>query len=205
MIDLFDIKYPGKFEKTILDGGEIWLMNNFLSPDKSNNFFKIFQNNINWKQESVNMYGNTYDVPRKTAWYGDKDANYSYSGINCSPNIWSAELLELKNSIELLSSDEFNSVLLNMYRDGNDKVGWHSDNEKELGENPSIASVSLGTTRRFDLKHKTKSDKLSIELRHGSLLIMKGALQHNWLHQIPSQKRIKTQRINLTYRNIKTT
>lgn len=193
-----------EFKKIKLKDGEVWYMENFIPLDKANSYFKNFVETINWRQEEIKMYGKTYPVPRKTAWYGYEGFNYKYSGILCNPEPWTKELLGIKRVIEsFLPESDFNSVLLNLYRDGSDKVSWHADDEKGLGINPLIASVSLGATRRFDLKHKTDPDeKLQLELAPGSLVIMKGALQHNWLHQIPVQKRITASRINLTYRTI---
>ena len=193
-----------EFKKIKLKDGEVWYMENFIPLDKANSYFKNFVETINWRQEEIKMYGKTYPVPRKTAWYGYEGFNYKYSGILCNPEPWTKELLGIKSVIEsFLPESDFNSVLLNLYRDGSDKVSWHADDEKGLGINPLIASVSLGATRRFDLKHKTDPDeKLQLELAPGSLVIMKGALQHNWLHQIPVQKRITASRINLTYRTI---
>jgi alkylated DNA repair dioxygenase AlkB len=206
-MDLFDkqnISNKREFQKHILKDGEVWIMPNFMSLEKANEYYKILLETINWKQEQIKMYGKTYDVPRKTAWYGYKGFNYSYSGIQCNPDPWTKELLEIKKVIEyFVPNHDFNSVLLNLYRDGNDKVSWHADDEKGLGKNPTIASVSIGATRRFDLKHKVDaSQKLQIELNPGSLVIMTSSLQHHWLHQIPVQKRIKEPRINLTFRTI---
>jgi len=195
-----------KFEIFPLKDGEIWLMNNFLKQKEADDYFNILSATIHWKQEEIKYYGKTYPVPRKTAWYGYDGLNYSYSGINCNPEPWTKELLELKIKIEeLLPEQDFNSVLLNMYRDGNDKVSWHSDDEKELGTDPIIASLSLGATRRFDIKHKLEPELThKFELTNGSLIIMKGAMQHHWLHQVPIQKKISEPRINLTFRKIKT-
>jgi alkylated DNA repair dioxygenase AlkB len=194
-----------EFEKIMLKDGEVWYMENFIPIEKANNYFKDFAENINWRQEEIKLYGKTYPVPRKTAWYGYEGFNYKYSGIFCNPEPWTKELLGIKRVIEsFLPNSNFNSVLLNYYRNGNDKVSWHADDEKGLGLNPLIASVSLGEKRRFDLKHKTDSTKkLKLELASGSLVVMKGALQHNWLHQIPVQKKISNSRINLTFRTIK--
>lgn len=204
-MDLFNQK-PKKreFQKMKLKDGEVWYMENFMPLDKANTYFKNFVEQINWKQEEIKMYGKTYPVPRKTAWYGYEGFNYKYSGIFCNPEPWTKDLLGIKRVIEsFLPETDFNSVLLNLYRNGSDKVSWHADDEKGLGTNPLIASVSLGATRRFDLKHKTDSDeKLQLELAPGSLVIMKGAIQHNWLHQIPVQKKILDPRINLTFRTI---
>ena len=194
-----------EFEVIRLRNGEIWFMPNFMSIKKSKEYFDILMTSINWQQEEIKMYGKTYPVPRKTAWYGYEGFNYTYSGIACNPEAWTKELLEIKKVIEhFLPKEDFNSVLLNLYRNGEDKVSWHADDEKELGENPTIASVSLGAERRFDLKHKEFPDeKKKITLNSGSLIVMTGALQHHWLHQIPKQKKIKEPRINLTFRTIK--
>lgn len=205
MMDLFNQEPKERvFQKIPLLDGEVWYMENFIPLDKANSYFKKFVETINWRQEEIKMYGKTYPVPRKTAWYGYEGFNYKYSGILCNPEPWTKELLGIKRVIEtFLPESDFNSVLLNLYRDGSDKVSWHADDEKGLGINPLIASVSLGATRRFDLKHKSDpNQKLQLELVPGSLVIMKGALQHNWLHQIPVQKRITDSRINLTFRTI---
>jgi alkylated DNA repair dioxygenase AlkB len=207
-MDLFAKEHDNKerkFEKIQLRNGEVLVMRNFIKYESSLNYLDVLARNINWRQEEIKLYGKVYPVPRKTAWYGYPGLNYSYSGIKCNPEPWTAELMEIKKDIESLHpGEDFNSVLLNMYRDGNDKVSWHSDDEKELGKNPTIASVSLGASRRFDLKHKDDpNERLEIELTSGSLIIMKGELQHFWLHQIPQQKKIANPRINLTYRTIK--
>lgn len=204
-MDLFN-KTPKKreFQKIKVKDGEVWYMENFIPLDRADAYFKKFIEQINWRQEEIKMYGKTYPIPRKTAWYGYEGFNYKYSGILCNPEPWTKELLGIKKVIEsFLPESDFNSVLLNLYRDGSDKVSWHADDEKGLGMKPLIASVSLGATRRFDLKHKTDTEeKLQLELVQGSLVIMKGALQHNWLHQIPVQKKILDSRINLTFRTI---
>ncbi|MSP57503.1 MAG: alpha-ketoglutarate-dependent dioxygenase AlkB [Flavobacteriales bacterium] len=159
---------------------------------------------IPWKQESIKMFGKTHPTPRLTSWHGNEGCKYTYSGLICNPEPWSPTLLSIKQRIvEAMENANFNSVLLNLYRNGQDKMGWHSDDEKELGPNPIIASVSFGATRRFDFKHKTIPEhKFSIDLPSGSLLIMQGDLQDHWLHQLPAQKRIIEPRINLTFRNI---
>jgi alkylated DNA repair dioxygenase AlkB len=162
------------------------------------------QKEIPWKQEHIKLFGKTHPTPRLTAWHGDEHCVYKYSGVVNQPFPWTPSLLTIKSRIENLSNGTtFNCVLLNFYRDGSDKMGWHSDDEKELGPNPSIASVSFGATRRFDFKHKTEANtKFSIHLESGSLLLMQGDMQHHWLHQIPTQKRIQEPRINLTFRYI---
>ena len=200
--DLMD--EPMFFEKHLIEDGEYWFMRNFLSNDQSIEQESLLMNTIEWKQEEVYVFGKKHKEPRKTAWYGDEECVYSYAGKTNHPLPWNEALFQLKTNIEaLIPGANFNSVLLNQYRDGNDKMGWHSDNEKELGKNPIIASLSIGATRFFDLKHKRiKSIKKHLELPAGSLLIMCGSTQENWLHQIPKQKKVNEPRINLTFRRI---
>jgi len=138
-----------------------------------------------------------------TAWYGDNDKPYSFSGITLNAKSWTTELLEIKNKIETRFNVKFNSVLLNLYRNGQDSISWHSDAEKELGINPVIASLNFGATRKFQLRHIQTKQKIEIELTHGSLLIMQGELQHFWQHQVPKTNLPVGERINLTYRLIK--
>ncbi len=186
----------------IVDNGEYIYSPNFFSKTESDLFLESLKENIEWKQESMNMYGKQLNFPRLTAWYGDNDKPYSFSGIKLSPQPWNEELLEIKNRIEPKASVTFNSVLLNRYRNGNDSISWHTDAEKELGKNPIIASVNFGATRKFQLRHIQTKEKLEIELTHGSLLIMQGELQHFWQHQVPKTTQNVTERINLTFRVI---
>jgi alkylated DNA repair dioxygenase AlkB len=161
--------------------------------------------NIKWKQELISIYGKVSLLPRLTAWYGDADRSYSYSGIKSQANSWNEGLLYIKRAIEQVSGTTFNSVLLNWYRNGDDHLGWHADNEKELGSNPTIGSVNLGETRDFVLRRNgDPSKKITIPLEHGSLLVMCGAMQHYWEHSVPKRRKIKTSRINLTFRQIQT-
>ncbi len=154
-------------------------------------------------QEDIKMYGKIMKTPRLTAWYGDQNKEYIFSGTKHHPISWTDELLMIKEKIEPISGVQFNSVLLNYYRDANDSVAWHSDDEYELGINPIIASVSFGQARRFDIRHKQdRNRKYSIYLENGSLLIMKGDLQHNWMHQIPKLNKPLKARVNLTFRVI---
>jgi alkylated DNA repair dioxygenase AlkB len=204
--DLFSdlIDGPKYFEKHMLEDGEYWFMRDFLSVDQAIQQESLLLNTIEWKQEEVYVFGKKHKEPRKTAWYGDENCVYSYAGKTNHPLPWTEALYQLKTDIEaLIPGTNFNSVLLNQYRDGNEKMGWHSDNEKELGKNPIIASLSLGAMRFFDLKHKRiNSLKKRLELPAGSLLIMCGSTQENWLHQVPQQKTVKVPRINLTFRKI---
>ena len=162
------------------------------------------QKDILWQQDDIKVYGKIYPQPRLTALYGDEGLSYSYSNIKMVPHPWNILLQKIKTAVELAAKTNFSTVLLNNYRDGKDSNGWHADNEKELGINPIIASVSFGAERVFQLKHNTdKSQKAAITLQHGSLLLMKGTTQHFWKHQIPKTAKPIGTRINLTFRLIK--
>ncbi len=187
----------------VIDNGQYQFFPDFFSKSESDLFLQKLRTDIEWKQESMNMYGKQVNFPRLTAWYGDNDKPYSFSGITLQPKIWSEELIEIKNKIEPLAQVKFNSVLLNLYRSGNDSISWHTDAEKELGINPVIASVNFGVTRKFQLRHNQTKEKIEIELTHGSLLIMQGELQHFWQHQVPKTAKMVGERINLTFRVIK--
>lgn len=194
---------PKDGELVIIKNGEYIYFPNFLVKDTANDFLEAFKNTIEWKQESMNMYGKQVLFPRLTAWYGDNDKPYSFSGIKLNPHPWTKELLKIKELIVPICEVEFNSVLLNLYRDGNDSISWHTDAEKELGENPLIASVNFGAERKFQIRHNETHEMHEFVLKNGSLLIMKGELQHFWKHQVPKQKGTIKERINLTFRVIK--
>jgi alkylated DNA repair dioxygenase AlkB len=153
-----------------------------------------------WRREVATVMGRRLPIPRLTAWYGE--AGYVYSGIRMTPAPWSPPLLEVKAVAERCAGEAFNSVLLNLYRDGRDSVSWHADNEPGLGQNPVIASVSLGAPRRFQMKHRGSNDRIALDLPHGSCLVMAGATQHHWLHQVPKTARPVGPRINLTFRTM---
>jgi alkylated DNA repair dioxygenase AlkB len=156
---------------------------------------------IDWRQETATIMGRRVPIPRLTAWYGE--AGYVYSGIAMQPAAWTPPLLELKRCAEAHAGQPFNSVLLNLYRDGRDSVSWHADNEPGLGRNPVIASLSLGATRRFQLKHRQSGVQVALDLTHGSCLVMAGATQHHWLHQLPKTAQPVGPRINLTFRSMR--
>ncbi len=166
-------------------------------------FLSISFKNIKWKHDSINLYGKIIPLPRYTSWYGDKGKSYSYSGINSNPNEWNKGLIYIKNKIEGIVGVIFNSVLLNWYRDGEDYLNWHADNENELGINPVIGSVNFGETRDFIIRKNDKSQKIKIPLKHGTLLLMSGEMQHFWQHSVPKRKKVKDVRFNLTFRIIK--
>ncbi|SEW45239.1 Alkylated DNA repair dioxygenase AlkB [Chitinophaga sp. YR573] len=183
--------------------GEVYFYPELFTAPESDYFFDILSKEIAWKQEPVFIMGRNILQPRLTAWYGDPDKPYSYSGITMQPHPWTPALMEIKSRIEAVAGVRFTSALLNFYRDGQDSMGWHRDNEKELGINPVIGSVSFGSPRTFALKHytdKTLTEK--IPLTHGSFLLMKGSTQHHWLHSIPKQLKVTAGRINLTFRII---
>ena len=176
---------------------------NFFTREESAGLMQKLKANIQWKQETIQMYGKLLNAPRLTAWYGDNSKTYAFSGKKYDPYPWTPGLLFIKQRVDEAAGITFNSVLLNNYRNGNDSVAWHADDEPELGLNPVIASVSFGQARRFDVRHKQNHKlKYSVELENGSLLIMKGELQHRWEHQVPKSTRANRERINLTFRVI---
>jgi alkylated DNA repair dioxygenase AlkB len=201
-LNLFDEPEEYGIVKEIQNGAYIFIPN-FYDRVKADNYLKVFLESIAWKQESMNMYGKQVMFPRLTSWYGDNDKPYSFSGITLNPHPWTEELLQIKKDIEPICDVQFNSVLLNRYRDGNDSISWHTDAEKELGKNPIIASVNFGAERAFQLKHMHTNEKMEFKLKHGSLLVMMGELQHFWQHQVPKVKTVLKERINLTFRVIK--
>lgn len=190
------------FELTV-DDGALRYLPNFLDDKKANELFERLLTSIPWQEEKVTVYGKTYDQPRLTSLHSIHNTPYRYSNLTLHPHPFTSELTQLLSEIKGVESAEFNAVLLNLYRHGKDSNGWHADDEKELGNNPVIASISLGEERYFHLKHKTKKEqRLKLKLSHGSLLIMGGAMQHHWLHQIPKTTRPLKPRINLTFRKI---
>ncbi len=175
----------------------------FLNYQEADGLFNALLEDTPWQQDDITVFGKTYKQPRLTALYASNAKGYSYSNITMKPHNFSKKLLSIKSRIEDKVHEEFTTCLLNLYRDGADSNGWHADDEKELGVNPIIASVSLGVERVFHFKHKDhKALKERLILKHGSLLLMKGPTQHNWLHQIPKTKKPIGKRINLTFRMI---
>ena len=172
--------------------------------EKADEIFHKLLNEIPWQLDNITVFGKTHPQPRLTALFGNEGKPYGYSNIIMQPHHWSPLVMYIKDQVEKICEENFTTVLLNNYRDGKDSNGWHADNEKELGRNPIIASVSFGAERVFQIKHNTiTSLKQSIILEHGSLLIMKGTTQHFWKHQIPKTAKPIGQRINLTFRIIK--
>ena len=177
---------------------------NFFEIDSANALFDTLKNEIPWQQDNITVFGKTHPQPRLTALFGNEGKPYHYSNIVMQPDAWNTLLLFIKNQIEEIVAENFTTVLLNYYRDGKDSNGWHADNEKELGRNPIIASVSFGAERFFYLQHNSiAAQKLKINLEHGSLLLMEGTTQHFWKHQIAKTAKPTGPRINLTFRIIK--
>ena len=186
-----------------LKDAEIDYYPEFFNANEANNYYSKLLNHIDWKQDTITVYGKTFLQPRLTAFFANNNHTYKYSNILMQPSDFKDDLLVIKNRIETELKTKFTSCLANLYRNGNDSNGWHADNEKELGINPIIASVSFGAERAFKLKHKTdKTLKTKLILQHGSLLLMQGSTQTNWLHQIPKTQKIIGKRINLTFRII---
>ncbi len=182
--------------------GELYLVRQFYPIDESDYLFKIFKSGLDWQEESIFIFGRWVKVPRLMCWYGDPDAYYQYSGVTHKPRLWNKELQLVRVKIEQQFGSTYNSVLANLYRNGRDSMGCHADDEKELGSTPIIASLSLGDERLFKLHHKKNKEIVDIILGHGDLLIMAGTIQNHWLHSVPKTKKLKTPRINLTFRNI---
>jgi len=186
-----------------LADGEARLWPAAFGPGEASRLFDCLSAGTHWRQEEIVIFGQRRRVPRLVAWHGDHGASYRYSGTDHLPEPWTPVLERIRATVCELSGTEFNAVLLNLYRDGRDGMGWHADDEPELGRDPVIASVSLGAPRRFCLRHRRRRElKLDLELPHGSLLVMAGPLQHHWVHALPKTRRPVGGRINLTFRRV---
>ena len=170
------------------------------NEQEANEICKDLLDTIPWKQDEVVMFGKKVITKRKVAWYADAGITYTYAGVKKSGLEWTEPLLGVKQKVESITGASYNACLLNLYHEGEEGMGWHKDNEKEIVSESSIASVSLGAARKFAFKHATTSERLDIELANGSLLDMKGPIQQNWYHSLPKTMRIKQLRINLTFR-----
>lgn len=183
--------------------GEAYLLNEFLLQQEATHYFNLLKNQTPWERKKIIIFGKEVMQPRLVYWYSDPGISYKYSGITLKSNPWPNYLMDLKNKIETICETKFNSVLINYYRDHLDSMGWHRDNEKELGLNPIIASFSLGQMREFQLRdYQTKKNKIKLELKNNDLLIMKGTIQNDWEHSIPKRTTPQGERINLTFRKI---
>jgi len=197
MVELFDVFAPELPDATIK------YYPNFLNKKETDLYLEQLTKETPWRNDPITVFGKTYPQPRMTSLHGHTTDSYGYSGIVMQPNPMRKPLLDIEQKLQAFTKETFTTVLLNLYRDGQDSNGWHADNEKELGVNPVIASVSLGASRYFHLKHNSdKSQRLKLELTHGSLLLMEGATQHFWKHQIAKTAKKVGPRINLTFRKV---
>jgi alkylated DNA repair dioxygenase AlkB len=183
--------------------GEVIYYGVLFSKEQANSYLQALLHNIEWKNDEAMIFGKHIVTARKVAWYGDDAFSYTYSGTTKQALMWTTELLELKSVVEKISNATFNSCLLNLYHDGKEGMAYHSDDEKALGKNTTIASVTFGAVRKFLFKHKTTGESTSLILEHGSLLVMKGETQTNWLHRLPPTTKVNTPRVNLTFRTIR--
>jgi alkylated DNA repair dioxygenase AlkB len=181
---------------------EIDIYQDISLDQKKKLWFKSCLNDLNWEKGFIKIFGKTHQIPRLQSWYADNGIEYTYSGKKLKRHNWNETLIEIKGEIEKITSFKFNSVLANLYRDENDSMGLHSDNEKELGINPVIASLSLGESRDLYFKHKNIKKSLNIPQKNGQLIVMHGETQKYWKHEIKKTKKLKKPRINLTFRNI---
>lgn len=173
-----------------------------IDQDAANYYFNYLLKNIAWKNDEAVIHGEKIITKRKVAWYGDKPFEYTYSNTTKRALVWQKNLLILKEKVEHCTGETFNACLLNLYHNGSEGMAWHSDAEKALKKNGAIASLSFGAQRQFSFKHKRSKETVSLQLEHGSLLVMKGATQSHWLHRLPPTMRVMTPRINLTFRTI---
>lgn len=174
----------------------------FLAIEEADRMLDAVREEVPWQQDELTMFGKTHPLPRLTCWMGDPGAAYTYSGISMEPQPWTPTVADLRDHAEALSRSPLNSVLLNLYRTGSDRMGWHADDEPELGPCPTIVSISLGAPRDFLLRHRRTKQRHAVLLTHGSALVMAGQTQHHWVHSLPVRRRVDTPRINLTFRHI---
>jgi len=190
-------------EEVLPTDGSAVLIRNFLGEPKANEAFDALMREVPWESHELVLFGRKVTEPRLSAWVGDPGVSYRYSGVTRSPLPWTRSLTSIRDRCTEITKADYNSVLANLYRSGHDAMGWHADDEPELGVNPVIASVSLGEERRFDFRHRTTGDTASVVLPHDSLLVMSGATQTHWMHRIARTKKAHGARINLTYRFVR--
>jgi len=200
-MDLFDNEI-GKNRNLLPKEGEVNYYGQIIKNEQANYYYECLLNTIKWKNDEAILFGKRIITKRKVAWYGEKQFEYEYSNTTKKALLWTNELLDLKRLIEETTGEIFNSCLLNLYHNESEGMAWHSDAEKKLKKNGAIASLSFGAERNFAFKHKVTKEKISLVLSHGSLLVMKGKTQTNWLHRLPPTKYKKGIRINLTFRTI---
>lgn len=190
-------------EKNLLPrDGVVNYHSSLFSPSRATELLNRLFTDIQWAHDQVTLFGKTHRTKRKVAWYADGPITYRYSGNSKIALTWTDILLHIRAKVEEASHTSYNACLLNLYHSGEEGMSWHSDAEKELKENGSIASLSLGAKRKFSFKHRNSAEKVDLYLEHGSLLVMKGATQTHWLHQLPATKKVAEPRINLTFRQM---
>lgn len=195
----FRHKHQG--QRLPMSQAEVYLLPDFLPPPAADGLLLALTQKVTWHQRKINMFGRQIDQPRLSAWYADAGKSYTYSGLTWHPEPWLPELTNLRLKLEKVTGAAFNSVLLNLYRHGQDSMGWHADDEPELGANPIIASISLGAERFFSFRHRHQKDqKLKLNLTAGSLLLMAGQTQQHWQHQVAKTTQNLLPRVNLTFR-----
>ncbi len=200
-MDLFN-REPDSSKNLLPHDGNVHYYGKLFSKKESDFYYDCLLNTIEWKNDEAIIFGKKIITKRKVAWYGDIEFEYTYSKITKRALFWKKELLALKSIAEETSGETYNSCLLNLYHTGEEGMAWHSDGEKDLKKNGAISSLSFGAERKFAFKHKSTKEVVSLVLEHGSLLVMKGATQTNWLHRLPPTKMVKTPRVNLTFRTI---
>lgn len=194
-------EYASQVRLELPDADVRWLPE-FLEPSRADTLFDALLCQIAWRDDVITLYGKTYAIPRRQQWFADGGRPYTYSRIEMQPAPWPPAMEEVRARIAAETGLTFNTCLANLYRDGNDSNGWHSDNEPELGPDPIIASVSLGATRDFRLRHNETRQTHTLGLTHGSLLLMGAGSQTHWQHTLPKRKRVTQPRVNLTFRQL---
>lgn len=200
-MQLFDIEADPRHNHLPYDG-TVQYYGKVIQEMVADDYFEKLMQNIAWENDQAIIFGRQITTKRKVAWYGDQGYEYTYSNVNRYALPWAVELLELRQRVQQLTGERFNSCLLNLYHTGEEGMAWHSDDETDLKKNGAIASLSFGAERKFAFKHKQSKEKVELYLEHGSLLVMKDTTQSHWLHRLPPTKKVTTARINLTFRTI---
>lgn len=200
-MQLFDIEADPRHNHLPYDG-TVQYYGKVIQEMVADDYFEKLMQNIAWENDQAIILGRQITTKRKVAWYGDQGYEYTYSNVNRYALPWAVELLELRQRVQQLTGEHFNSCLLNLYHTGEEGMAWHSDDETDLKKNGAIASLSFGAERKFAFKHKQSKEKVELYLEHGSLLVMKDTTQSHWLHRLPPTKKVTTARINLTFRTI---
>lgn len=201
-VSLFEEYASSKDDNLLPYDGIVHYHGKIFTTSISDEYQNLLFTEINWEHDEVMMFGKKIITKRKVAWYGDQPFNYTYSHVKKTALYWTPTLQAIKDKIEEVSGETYNSCLLNLYHNGQEGMGWHTDAEKELKKDGAIASVSFGADRKFSFKHKTTQLKIDVELENGSLLVMKETTQTHWLHRLPPTNKVQTPRINLTFRTI---